>query len=69
MTLANILLYLESLPLSSVLVVIVLAVALAPVVYRYCLRFRRILRRFLWIALGFGLGWALCFHADTWGLF
>jgi len=48
---------LSTLPFDSLLIVIVLAVLLAPVVYRYRLFMRRQLRRLAWIGLGFALGW------------
>lgn len=52
---------LSSLGYSEVVVVLVLAILLAPVVYRYRLFVRRQLRRLAWIGLGFALGlsWAL----------
>jgi hypothetical protein len=49
---------LSALPFNSLLIVIALAVLLAPVVYRYRLLMRRQLRRLVWIAVGFALGWA-----------
>jgi len=49
---------LTSLGYGEVVVVIALAVLLAPIVYRYRLRLRRHLRRLAWISVGFALGWA-----------
>jgi hypothetical protein len=55
---SGILASLSALGHSEVVIVVVLAVLLAPVVYRYRLFMRRQLRRLVWIGLGFALGWS-----------
>jgi hypothetical protein len=54
---SGILSQLSALGYSEVVIVLVLAVLLAPVIYRYRLRLRRHLRRLTWISVGFALGW------------
>ena len=46
---------LANLPPDAVITVIVLAVIIAPLIYRWRLRLRRWLRRLGWLALGFAL--------------
>lgn len=57
MTVATVMSYLETIPSGSILAVLVSAVLLAPFITRLRLRSRRLLTRFLWLALGFALGW------------
>jgi hypothetical protein len=59
---SQILSQLTALGYSQVIIVIVLALLLAPVVYSYRLRLRRHLRRLTWISVGFALGWFSAVH-------
>jgi len=54
---SQILVQLQSLDLGNIVIVLALAVLLAPIIYSYRLRLRRHLRRLMWITLGFALGW------------
>lgn len=51
--------YLKTIPPDTVLYAVVLAVIIAPWVYRWRSRVRRIMIRMSWIALGVFLGWNL----------
>jgi len=48
--------YLRSLPPDTVVYAVLLAVIIAPVVYRWRLRVRRIMIRLAWIGLGVAIG-------------
>ena len=48
------------LPPSTLIYTLVLAVILAPVVYRFRLKFNRWLRQALWVSVGLALGLILC---------
>lgn len=51
--------YLRSVPADTLLYAVLLAVVLAPWIYRWRQRVRRIMIRLSWIAVGVFLGWNL----------